>query len=119
MRNSEETPMSTQSFKFKLAGAVAAKTGIKAEHAHAIIQQAVNLPSRPIRKTIQLSPLGKVVLINRKITRNRYPALIETIGTDQVPYETVVNFNLGNNPKTFSLLGIQLAKYGSIEKYGL
>jgi hypothetical protein len=106
--------MNLESFKFKLAGACAEKTGITPKHARIIIHHALNLPSRPIQKTVEIATFGKVVLINRKVRRRPYAVALRS---SDPSYETVVNFDVGKTSKTFTFPKVQVPKRGLPRQY--
>lgn len=110
--------MNTEPFKLRLAAAIAAKTGITPRHAKTIVHHVVNLPQQKVQKTFELPDIGRVVVSNRKATMHRKGAFVGGIEL-AIPYETVVNFKVGDKPKKLTLRAIQEAKGGLFDKYKL
>lgn len=91
----------------QLAGNVVAKTGITPKQAKEIIYHVVALPSEDIQKTLKLSELGDIILINRKTAAEDDSAFA---GAIKIPYEAVVKFNVGNTSKKLTFRDLEKAK---------
>jgi nucleoid DNA-binding protein len=98
--------VNTEFFKAKLAGTVAAKAGITSQQAKQIVQCVIGLRGRTTIKRVNLVGLGEVTVINRRTT-----GLVDysSTGTIKTPYETIVMFNVGNEPKTLTFQGLEKA----------
>jgi nucleoid DNA-binding protein len=110
----QRTPMNIERFKSKLARNVAAKAGITPEQAKEIVHHVVELPSEDIEKTLELSELGKCILINRKVTGAAGSEITSAI---EIPYEAVAKFKVGKKFKKLTFRDLQQAKLYPSEYY--
>jgi nucleoid DNA-binding protein len=105
--------VNVEAFKSQLAGTVVAKAGITSKQAKELIHYVLELPSRNIKKTLNLFGLGDVILINREATTEVRSASAASV---KIPYEAVVQFNVGNELKKLTFHDLKGVR-GRVRRY--
>lgn len=95
--------MNLKSFKSSVAVQVAATAGITPAQAGVILKSIVSLPSKGIATQVAVPALGRVRLVNRKVSLRPYLSHLNIIKS---PYEVVAEVKVGPKIKEITFLGM-------------